>query len=211
MAGHWRSVLLVLLLIIFLTGCESPATPALTVTASSGPATVAAAVAPSPTPVPPAATPAPPTPSQIRLTATPGLPAEDALYLLSRYTALMSGQEAIHGISDQSGLVGDDPPLLRDRIWQTATALYLTRLRSAGKALQQRADKVPPDMVEVDGLLLSVGRDMVAVADDYAKGVDTLDVTYITQASERMDSMGSALRAVLAKIAAISQRYGVTS
>jgi hypothetical protein len=64
-------------------------------------------------------------------------------------------------------------------------------------------------LILTDRNLVSVGSDLIFVADNVAKGIDTRNPSYITIASTRLQTMLPKVAKVTADINALSLKYGL--
>ncbi len=92
---------------------------------------------------------------------------------------------ALRAISEQAGQVSRDPLLMRDREWMMETAMAIATLREQGKALQSYGP-VPSELSSLNDVIVSMGADLVYIADEYSAAIEQLSESRLTNATNRM-------------------------
>jgi hypothetical protein len=155
-----------------------------------------------PTPVvvvvtaPPA--PEPPTPPVVVVTAPaapaappptpPGPSAEVRAYLDATRPRLQRADAALRAFSERSDRLASDPALLDDPAWRSEAATALAAVRAAGAELQAPGP-VPEGAAPLDATLKPLGRDLVALADEYAAGLEARSLPRVNAALQRIQTI----------------------
>ena len=137
--------------------------------------------------------------------ATPplALSAEDRAYLTAMRSTVERAQQALIQFATQEALAKDNPSLLSDMRWRQDTAATLLLLEQTGQDLQHHSP-VPPDLAVLNEECIALGKDLVALATDYAKGIDE---SSLSRAAAAVDDQRSA-NARLQKIAGLFENLG---
>lgn len=138
----------------------------------------------------PTTTPEPPNP-----TAEPTISeatAEEALDIILYSEAMAEYADttatALTNLSELSLQASDDPLLFIDEDWRAEMALWMAMVQVA---YEDFVEIEPPDaMAEIHALALDAGKDCNDAMDFLATGLDDLDATAITTASDLMASCG---------------------
>lgn len=132
------------------------------------------------------------------VTAPLALSDEDQAYLTATRSTVERARQALTQFATQEALAKDNPSLLSDTRWRQETAATLLLLEQTGQDLQHYSP-VPPDLTSLNEECVALGKDLVAVATDYSKGVDE---SSLSRAAAAVDDRRSA-NARLQKIAAL--------
>jgi hypothetical protein len=106
--------------------------------------------------------------------------------------------------SEQSNRLVSDPALLGNQAWQSQMTAVLATLRATGVELQATGP-VPEAAAPLDATLKSIGRDLVALADEYASGIDAQSVTRVNAALQRMQAIGPKFEQAAEQAGALAQ------
>lgn len=115
--------------------------------------------------------------------------------------------ESASRLSDLSSRAGNNPSLLFDQNWRAQTSVVLFLLKSSGQEIQ-KYQPVTAELRTLDNLLVSVGRDLAYIVDQYTLGVDNLSSANINNAARRMQSTTATLQHAQNELNALSRRYG---
>jgi hypothetical protein len=102
-----------------------------------------------------------------------------------------SAQQGLSRLGEQSLKTRENPDLARDPDWRAQTNAVLDLLKTAGQEIQ-RYEPVPPAAQALNATIVSLGADLVDVAEEYGAALDEGD-------AERMASAASRSRAILPK------------
>lgn len=142
-----------------------------------------------------------------RATAAALPPAEITSYMEYMAPKMAVIAESVGRLGDLSSRVANNPSLLFDQNWRVQTATVLFLLKVSGQEIP-KYQPVPAELRTLDNLLVSVGRDLVYIVDQYTLGVDNLSSANINNATRRMQSMTATLQRAQNELNAISRRYG---
>jgi hypothetical protein len=106
---------------------------------------------------------------------------------------LQAAAAAIRELSQQSASASQNSQLLTDPEWKRRTAASLESMKKIGTELQVY-DPVPPELNPLDEVVVSLGKDLVYVADEYAAGIEPLRPERLGNAADRMSLMSAKLQ-----------------
>ena len=109
-------------------------------------------------------------------------------------------------LSEQWQRAGDDPALMNDPTWQRETASVLATLKTTGTDLQ-RYGSVAPDLQPRNKLYVSIGEDLVFIADEYAQGMESGDVAHIATATQRLQALPTKTQQASAELDVLARKY----
>lgn len=116
--------------------------------------------------------------------------------------------EAIGPVSEQVSRLSGNPLLLGDPVWRSETTRALAVLRAAGEALQQ-PEPAPPELQRLDGLVVAIGTDLVALSDDATAGLEAGDIGRLLRAAQRLQAVSAKVLEARAEAESLRARYGL--
>ena len=152
----------------------------------------------TPTPLPATATPVP----------APAAPPNVQQYMNYQVPLLTRASSGLQALGDQSTQAGNNAYVMADPTWRTRTALALSELKSAGQQIQ-KYEPVPAELKRLDALMVSFGKDLVYISDEYAAGVDNVSAVRLGNAASRLQTMPAKSQTILGEVNAIADRYGI--
>ncbi len=173
-------------------------TPSPTITPTPLPPTPTDTPTKTATPLPPTATPKPPMPQAVK----------DYIAYLAQWTN--TAQSGINGMNDRLTEYSADPTLLLDQNWQVKMGYSLGLMQVAGEKYQQYPN-VPPECKALNTAVVSLGKDLVYIAQQIAAGIDNLNATNLNNAATRLNGIPSKSQAVTNELNKLKDRYSVGS
>ena len=128
-------------------------------------------------------------------TTRPVLSAEDQAYVTSMRSTVERAQQVLAQFATQEALAKDNPSLLSDTRWRQDTAATLLLLEQTGQDLQHYSP-VPRDLASLNEECVALGKDLVAVATDYSKGIDESSLSRAAAAVEDRRSADARLQKI---------------
>lgn len=159
-----------------------------------------AAPTPPPTPAPAQARPAEPTPVPVAKPKPTGISPEARAYLDWAIPEINVATQAMRGLATQSEQASQNPRVIATNDWRIKTGVALGFMKNSGENLQKYPGTVTPELRRLDGLMKGLGSDLVAVADEFAAGLDQGSVARINTATARMNAATQKMQEATAEV-----------
>jgi hypothetical protein len=121
---------------------------------------------------------------------------------------VLDAADAINDLGVQSNKAAVNPLLIGDPGWQFTTVLTVARLKDSGQKMQ-RYQPVPVSVKHLDDLMVSFGKDLVYIADEYTAGVDNISSSHLVNASKRMQTIPAKSQQIINELKRLAAQYGV--
>jgi hypothetical protein len=134
-----------------------------------------------------------------RATPRPTLTTDELAWLAWQSERLENVRGAINGLSEQAGIAGQNALIVKTAAWQAQTVPYLAVLRLSGAEMRQ-PPVVPERFAAIQIDMRAMGTQLVAVANDFAAGVDGFDATLIRRAAAGMERVRELIESINNKL-----------
>jgi hypothetical protein len=133
----------------------------------------------------------PPTPVSVDppAAAKPQMSSDLQAYLNYMQPKIQLAGQTLVRLGEQSTRLSNTPALLSDQTWRTQTAVVLGLMKNTGEEMQ-KYEPVPKELESLDDTMVSLGKDLVYIADEYATGLDGPNAARIRNATTRMQGIG---------------------
>jgi hypothetical protein len=149
-----------------------------------------------------------PTPTPVPTPPKPQVSAGMRAYFVYMTPRLGLIQDALTLVSERSLEAGRTPSVIFTDTWRVKVATALFGLKTAGGQIQNY-QPVPPEVGQLDRLVVAYGKDLVSFADEYAASVDTVSATRLKGALARLQSANSRSTQIVAEVTKVAQQYGI--
>jgi hypothetical protein len=149
-----------------------------------------------------------PTPTPVAPTPRPRVSPEMQAYLVYMYPRVVQIQSGLATIGTQSDRAVANPALIFTDAWRLNTGVALAALKLAGNDIQ-KYEPVPREFNHLDGLFVDCGKELVLFVNEYAAGVDTLNVARLNSAVAHLESASTRVRQAGAELTNVAQQYDV--
>jgi hypothetical protein len=127
----------------------------------------------------------PPAPPLTPVPAGPADAAEIKTYLDTMLPDVQLAGQSLATLGTQSEQLSGTPALLSDSTWMVKTAAALAGMRSAAGKMQ-KYEPVPARAKALDDLMVSMGKDLIYIAEEYTEGIDGRSIARINNATTRI-------------------------
>ena len=148
------------------------------------------------------------TPTPTPVTA-PQVPRDVQAYFIYMARPMVVIEKGLNTITEKSREAGLKPTVIFTDSWRLDVAVTLAGLQRAGAQIQQY-QPVPRGLETVDRLTTALGKDVVAFADDYAAGVDTLSTTRLNAAVAHLQSANAIAERANTELKRVALQYGIS-
>jgi hypothetical protein len=161
--------------------------------------------APKPTASPP---PVAAKPTALPATAKPAVPPEITSYMQFIHPKFRAVGTSMKDLGELSSAAGANTTLLRDPAWRSKMTAVLASIRVNG-AQMHKYDPAPNPLKNVDDQIVSIVKDLVYISDEYATGLDQLNVNRINNATTHLVTVSQKMPRAAAEINTINSTFGL--